>query len=130
MSGLLGRQMTTRRLALVVGSLAEDRLHAALSLAAAAAALGREVEIFLHAGAVAVLRAEVAFDGDAALSAAGVPTIAELLDTALDLGVGITACQSGLALTGIDASRLNPAIRAGGLVDFLGRNADAELVLG
>ena len=120
----------TRRLALVIGSLAEDRLHATLSLASAAAALGREVEIFLHAGAVAVLREGVRFDGDAALVAAGVPTIAGLIETALALGVGITACQSGLALTGMDAGWLNPAIRAGGLVDFLGRNADAELVLG
>jgi predicted peroxiredoxin len=122
--------MTSRALALVIGSLAEDRLHAALSIAAAAAALGRRVEIFFHAGAVAALAPGAAFAGDAQLADAGVPTIADLLETAAALGVGITACQSGLALTGIDAGGLGATVRAGGLVDFLGRDGDAELLLG
>ena len=121
--------MSGRPLALVIGSSDGPRLHAALSLAAAAAALGRPVALYFHGEAVAALAVDSRFVGDERLAATGMPTVADLVDTVLALGVGITACQSGLALTGLEAKRLMAGVDAGGLVEFLGRHSDWELLL-
>src|SRR3546814_18584165 len=52
LSRLRERGVSRRPLALFIGTTAHDRLHAALSLAPASAALGRRVALSLHAGAV------------------------------------------------------------------------------
>ena len=92
-------------LAVIVGS--GDRAPTALAVAAAAAALGRPVAML--------------FDGDSvrALDAAD-PALA----AALDLGVAVTACQSGLAAAGIAASALPAGVTTGGMIGFL-RDAEA-----
>ena len=51
------------------------------------------------------------------------------LATALELGVGVTACQTGLADAGIAAADLPPGIAAGGMVSFLAAAGDAQIVL-
>ena len=48
----------------------------------------------------------------------GVPTLGELLDEALAIGVEIIVCQSGLAVAGISAETLN-GIATGGLIELL-----------
>src|SRR3546814_21025298 len=68
-----------RPLALMLGSAAHDRLHAALSLAAASAALGRVVAIYLHADAVRLLDPGLNWAEDVRFAAVGSPAIAELL---------------------------------------------------
>src|SRR3546814_6528274 len=80
-----------RPLALMLGSAAHDRLHAALSLAAASAALGRVVAIYLHADAVRLLDPGLNWAEDVRFAAVGSPAIAELLGSAMELGVRITA---------------------------------------
>lgn len=98
------------RLAIIVSAL--DRLPVALSVAAAAAALGRDVAMLFDGASVTAL-----FDADAALT------------TALDLGVRVTACQTGLAEAGLAASLLPDGVEAGGMVGFLRTHADAQWLL-
>ena len=105
-----------------------DRFHGALTLAAAEAALGGRVTIFLQLEAVGML-ASLAAPGDAARSAHGLPTLAELVDEALDLGVVLLVCQSGLALAEIDAAQLEPRIEVSGPVAFLSRVGAADRFL-
>lgn len=122
--------MNRRPLAIIVGSAAHDRLHAALSLAAASAALGREISVYLHAEAVRIADPAAVWDEDTRFAAAGAPTLRELIDSAVELGVAITACQTGLALAGLSAESLKPGITAGGLIDYLSRAGGAEIMLG
>src|SRR5688500_5840554 len=101
------------------------RLHAALSLAAAWAALDRPARIFLQGEAVALLRE----DGAADRNESGLPTLRELIGECLALGVTIAACQSGLALAGMTAADLPKGVETGGLVGFLASQDDEQLLL-
>ncbi len=121
--------MNRRPLAIIISGAAHDRLHAALSLAAASAALGRTVALYFHAEAARVAAPAMAWGEDVSFAAAGAPTVRELIDAAAELGVAMTACQTGLALTGLSASEIDPRIEPSGLVDFLSRASDAEIVL-
>lgn len=114
---------------IVVSGEDSARLHAALSMAAAWAALDRPARIFLQAESVSLLRARP--DGDESQSrVAGLPTLAELLEESLALGVSVTACQSGLALAGLSAEALPDGVDTGGLVDFLARSRpDDQLMM-
>ena len=99
------------RLAVVVSD-GGPRLATALSLAAAAAALGRDVAILFDGASVATL---------------GTPD--PLLAAAIDLGVAVVACQTGLADAGMTAADLPPGVVTGGMVGFLAQAADAQLLL-
>ena len=88
------------------------RLVTALRVAAAAAALGRDVVLL--------------FDG-ASVGALASPD--PLLATALDLGVRVVACQTGLADAGMTAAALPPGVTTGGMVSFLAQAGDAQLLL-
>jgi predicted peroxiredoxin len=103
--------MAGRGLAIVVGETG-PRLATALTLAAAAAALGRDVTMLFDGASVTALAAPDA-----------------LLATALDLGVGIVACQTGLADAGIAAANLPPGVVTGGMVSFVAAAGDAQLLL-
>jgi predicted peroxiredoxin len=102
-----------RGLTLIVATAEAPRFRAALRLAAAAAALGRPVRMFLDEEAVPAT-ADIA--------------AAPLLSTALELGVAITLCQTGLAGAGLDLSVLDDRLEAGGLVSLLQALADDQLV--
>jgi peroxiredoxin family protein len=99
-------------LAIIVGDPA--RAETALRVAAAAAALGRDVALLFDGGAVA---------------AVGTDAPHPLLGDALALGVRVTACQSGMADLGIGAAALAPGVTPGGLVGFLADAGDAQLLL-
>ena len=103
--------MPGMRLAIVVAEGSDPAT--ALRLAAAAAALGRDVAILFDGASVAALAAP-----DAALA------------TALDLGVRMVACQTGLAEAGLAAADLPPGVTTGGIVSFLAQAGDAQLLLG
>lgn len=90
------------------------RLTTALTLAAAAAALGREVTMLFDGASVAALR----------------PPADPLIAAAQDLGVRIMACQSGLAAAGLAIGDLVDGVEAGGMVGFLQRAGAAQLALG
>ncbi len=96
-----------------------ERLRGVLTLALAHVALGGEARLFLQLDAVRSLAPTISAPRDADHAAHGLPTLAALMDEALDAGVRIIACQSGLTLAGLDAAMLNPRIIAGGPVSFL-----------
>ncbi len=104
-----------RGLTIIVASDDVTRYRAALGLAAAHAAAGGSARVFLNERAVSLLAAPAPSD-DRDFSAAGLPTLAELQEEALGLGVRLIACQSGLSLVGVHADALDPRIETGGLV--------------
>lgn len=107
------------RLAILVVSDDPARLRTALTLARTEIALGSTTQIFLQGEAAALLRNPVTSPRDADWLAVGEPSLAILLDEALDDGVAISLCQSGLALAGIDAGELDPRLTFSGPVAFL-----------
>ena len=115
-------------LTIIVAGTEEQRFHSALSLAAANAALGRRSRLFLQGEAAALLRAG-AHASDARLSQSGVPTITELVEEALAMGVEISVCQSGLALAGMVADALPHGVATGGLVEMLSSRGDDQLLM-
>jgi predicted peroxiredoxin len=96
-----------------------ERLRGALTIACTEAALGGSVRLFLLLDAVALLREPVAGPRDDVHAVHGLPSLVALIDDALDFGVRIIACQSGMALAGFDASELDPRIEPGGPVSAL-----------
>ena len=106
------------------------RARAALSLALAAAALGRAVQIYAHERAVALLAHHPRPDDDSTmLSAAGLPDRCALLAIARENGIAITACQTGLAMTGMTIDDLAPGVDAGGLMGVLATLDPPNLVV-
>lgn len=106
-----------------------ERLRGALIVATAQAALGGQASLFLQLDAVALLAPPMAAPRDGAHRAAGLPTLRELMAEALDMGVGLIACQSGLALSGLAADTLPKGIETGGPVSFLQQTDDAARML-
>ncbi|SCW55214.1 Peroxiredoxin family protein [Sphingobium faniae] len=118
-----------RELRIIVASQDSERLRAALVTASAQAALGGKAAVFLQLDAVALLRAPIGARLDEAHEAAGLPTLALLLDDALALGVVILACQSGLALSGMSAADLPSGAEVSGPVAFLQQTGDDARIL-
>lgn len=116
-------------LALFVVSAEAARLRAALTFARAEVALGSTASIFLHGEAAVLLRRPVTDPQDEAWRAVGEPTLAKLLDEALDDGIEVSLCQSGLALAGMTADDLDRRILLTGPIGFLaGIGKEARLV--
>lgn len=111
--------MSRSPLALLLVSADPARLRAALTLGRAEIALGSGASIFLQGEATALLKPPITDPRDDAWVAAGEPSLGQLLDEALDDGVAISLCQSGLAMAGIDASMLDPRIMLTGPIAFL-----------
>lgn len=120
--------MPLRGLTIVVAGRDPDRLRSALGMAATQAALGGKARLFLDGRAVVLLAAPLAAPGDDELRAAGLPTLADLTETALALGVRITLCQSGLALAGLSPERIDPRFDSGGMTGILATLDDDRLV--
>ncbi|MBO9527805.1 MAG: DsrE family protein [Sphingobium yanoikuyae] len=118
-----------RALRIVVMTADAERLRGALVLATAQAALGGGASLFLQLDAVALLALPLAAPEDAAHQAAGLPTLAELLAEALDMGVALIACQSGLALSGLSVDALPAGVEIGGPLSFLQQTDDAARLL-
>jgi hypothetical protein len=79
---------------------------------------------------VQLLAPPVAAPRDAAHAAQGLPTLAGLLDDALELGVAIIACQSGMALADLTPAMLDSRIGQGGPVGVLADAApDVRLLI-
>lgn len=117
-----------RGLTLIVAGADARRLHAALSMAAASAAGGAATRVHLHGDAVVLLAPPLRAPDDDRHRMAGLPTLAQLLDEALGLGVHLICCQSGLAMTGIAADAIDPRIEIGGLVGLLASLGDDRLL--
>ncbi|WP_022684402.1 DsrE family protein [Sphingobium bisphenolivorans] len=118
-----------RELRIVVTTAEAERFRGALVLAAAQVALGGRAAIFLQLDAVSLLRTPVAAPEDEAHRAAGLPSLAMLIEEAAELGVAIIACQSGLALCGLRAAALPAGAEVGGPLGFLQATDDEARLL-
>ncbi|HEX7819977.1 MAG TPA: peroxiredoxin [Sphingobium sp.] len=106
-----------------------ERLRGGLLLACAEAALGGTVRLFLQLDAVTLLRPPLSAPRDVAHGAHGLPTLAALLDDALELGVAVIACQSGLALADLTPALLDSRIAVGGPVGILAAAGPGERIM-
>lgn len=116
-----------RGLTIVVVSADRERFRAALTLACANAALGGSTTVYAHERAVSLL---VPADdpGDAELADAGLPGRRALISTAIESGVRLVACQTGLSLAGVTATDLAEGTETDGLVALLSQIGDDRLV--
>lgn len=96
-----------RGLTIIVATADPERFAAALTLAGAHAALGQRTRLYCHDAAVIRLARS------------------PLLDTALDLGVRVIACQTGLAAHGV---ALPDYAEGGGMVSLLAELGEDRLV--
>jgi peroxiredoxin family protein len=127
------------KLSVIVSSGAFERVHYALVLASAAAAIGKPATLFFTHQAVRALvaadaqgvagwrrlAADAAGDGgaaDDAYRAVGVGGFDELLSACVDLGVRFIACEMGLRVIGMTAGdlRADVPIEVAGVVTLLG----------
>jgi predicted peroxiredoxin len=120
--------MPVRGLTIILTGTDPDRLRSALGMAASQAALGGPARLFLDGVSARLLVGPVAAPLDEQHRAAGLPTLAELLETALVLGVSISLCQSGLAMAGIGADTIDPRLRTGGMTGMMATIGDDRLI--
>jgi len=121
------------KLSIVVRSGAFERIHYALAMAAAAAAVDRPTTLFFTMAALRAL-ASAAPDGapgwtalpgaatrDQDFIARGVAGFETLLDACKALGVTLMVCEMGLRASGLERADLRDdlAYREGGIVTFL-----------
>lgn len=117
-----------RPVAIVLCEERHARVHAALSLACALAALGRTVSIFAAGVATTALRLDACWPEDEALSACGCATVRELLCSAHELGVTFVACESGMHAWRTSLSSLHGFVTTGGLLGLFQVHPEAEIV--
>lgn len=106
-------------LALILAGTDPARLRAALVLARCEIALGGSARLFLQGEAVMMLRPPITASQDEAWRAVGEPPLAVLITEALEDGVLLSACQSGLAMAGMTATDLPPGVLLSGPITFL-----------
>ena len=120
--------MPMRGLTIVLASPDQVRLRSALGMAAAQAALGGTARLFLDSAAVSLAASPITGADDGAHQAAGLPTLVELVDTGLALGVRIILCQSGMALADLSASSIDFRFETGGMTGLLAQLGDDRLI--
>ena len=129
-------------LSIVLFSGTEDKLHAAGTIAAGAAAMGRPVNVLLMYWALDAFRADrIAKDHGLAYDAArprfnepvgtvgAIPWL-ETFRQAKEIGdVRVLACSGSLAVLGLDATELDPLVdSSGGIAAFLMVAEDGQLL--
>ena len=100
-----------------------ERAHSAFVRSAGAAAGGRRVTLFATNEGCRALRRDWSSLPDAArderVRAAGVAGLDELRGAAVELGVRLLACDSGLAMAGLDPAGLLAEVEIAGVPSFL-----------
>jgi peroxiredoxin family protein len=129
-------------LSIVLFSGTADKLHAAGTIAAGAAAMGRPVNVLLMYWALDAFRADriendhgLAYDASRPRFDEPVDKVGHIpwLDTfrqAKEIGeVSILACSGSLAVLGIDVTTLDPLVdSSGGIASFLMAAEDSQLL--
>jgi predicted peroxiredoxin len=116
-------------LAILLAEPRDERLWAALSLAAASAASGRRVSLFFSGEAVQMAGRRFRSGADGKRSAYGVATLSELFASCDELGVRFIACQTGMHLSELQDDALRPGVEPGGLIGWLAETTGAERVV-
>ena len=106
-------------LGMVLASAEPSRVHAALAMAAAGAAVGRRVVLLATGPGCRALAAGDPFDPayEARLRAAGVATCGTLRDAVMELGARLLACDAALRMEAPGA--LQPGVTVAGMATFL-----------
>ena len=137
-------QTTLDKLSIIIYSGYYDKIHYALAMASAAAAIGRPVTLFFTMGACLALKQPdssglpawknlpLSEDRNSDFASNGgnlddryllqkVATFDDLLNSCIEFGVIFMVCEMGLKAEGIQVQQLNNDIpfREGGLVTFL-----------
>lgn len=111
---------------------AHDRAHYAFVVASGAAAIGREVVLFVtNAGCHALFRdwSGLADAGrDARVQAAGVAGLDVLREACVELGIRMIACEAGLRAEGLDGAQLIDGVEVAGIATFLVAVGDGQIV--
>lgn len=121
--------MTTLGILLLDGG--HDRAHYALVVATGAAALGRDVTLFVtNAGCRLLLRDAplLADPREGRITAAGVAGIATLMEAAAELGIRRIACEAGLRAEGLHGAALLPGVEVAGIATFLAAVGAGQIV--
>ena len=109
-----------------------ERAHYAFVLATGAAALGRTVTLFAtNAGCHALLEdwSGLADAGrDARVAASGVAGFATLRAAAVELGIGLIACEAGLRAEALEENPLAPGVLVAGVATFLEATRGGQIV--
>jgi predicted peroxiredoxin len=117
---------TSPDVAILLVEARSERVWAGLSLAAAQAALGARVSLFLSGDAAALADPEYQAPCDARRQALGIATLGALLATCQALGVTFEVCQTGLHQTGLPAHALPDFITPSGLMSWLAQTKHAR----
>jgi peroxiredoxin family protein len=124
--------MAGEPLGILLLSVTHERVHAAFSLAAASAALGRPTILFATAAGIRALLAEASANADVArdtvLESRGVAGLATLRAAALELGVRLLACDAALKAEALEPAALLPAVELSGLATFLAAVGAGQIV--
>lgn len=110
---------------IVVATAEPERFRTALIMALSQVALGGRTRLFMQEQAVRLLHG----DDSADYAPAGLPGRAAMLADALEAGVEIIGCQSGLALIGTQASEFDHRIAWGGMIELLQSLSDDRLIV-
>lgn len=129
------------KLSIVVHSDSFDRVHNALVMASAAAAIGVAVTMFFTMGAVRALFADRGWralertpDGaearDRALAALGIGGFEDLLAACRDLSVEMLVCEAGLKSVGAGSAALRDDVplKIAGFVTLLAGAGEGQIV--
>ena len=115
--------MPAETLGILLISGGHERAHYAFVMAAGAAATGRRVTLFAtNEGCRALARDWSAVEGaerDDWVQAQGVAGLEELRAAAVELGVRLLACDSGLAMASLAQAALLPEVAVAGVPAFL-----------
>lgn len=124
--------MPAEPLGILLLSGTHDRAHYAFVLAAGAAAIGRQVVLFATNAGCHALMTDWSGLSDAArderVRTAGVAGLEELRDAARELGVRMIACEAGLRVEGISATRLMPGVEVAGVATFLSSVGAGQII--
>ncbi len=108
-----------RGLTIILTENVPERLRGGLMIALTHQALGGRARLFFQFEAVALLLPPISASADPAHLAAGLPSLAALIDDALISGVELILCQTGLHLTDARADQFDPRCTFGGLASIL-----------
>lgn len=116
-------------LTIIIADVSSERFRCALSIAAAHAALDGKARIFMQGESIGIIRPPMIGWEDDAYAEAGLPTLPQLFDEALKLGVRIIVCQSAMQMTGAEPRDFDARVEYGGLVSLIQTLGDDRLLV-